>query len=65
MQVIATIRKGHTIKTNGQEFLVLGSNSIRGNYYYIVSRKIDGAKLSISRNAVMSGQANNQITVTA
>lgn len=65
MQIISTIRKGHTMTIAGCEFRVMGSNKMRGEYYYILARKMDGAKSSITRKMALELQPPGTVTVTA
>ena len=62
--LIATIRKGYKIKTADSVFEVVGSNKLRGCYYYLV-RDQAGQVRSINRDAVMAGQKSGDIAVTA
>jgi hypothetical protein len=61
-QMIATLRNGYRIKTEGKEYTVVGSRKLRGSYFYMV-RDANGATGSIRREAVLSGQADGSVKV--
>ncbi len=64
MQIVSTIRPGHTIRTEDNAYLVLGSMQMRGRYSY-TARDQSGRKVSLSREDVLQAQREGSATVTA
>lgn len=64
MQIVATIRPGHIIKTEDNKFLVQGAMKMRGRYLYLCLDKA-GRKVSLSREDVMEAQREGHTTVVA
>jgi hypothetical protein len=60
--MIATIRNGYRIKTEGKEYTVVGSRKLRGAYFYMV-RDANGSIGSMRREDVLSGQSNGTVKV--
>lgn len=64
MQIVATIRPGHVIKTDENRFMVEGSMKIRGRYFYIVKDQA-GRKVSLGREDVLQAQREGSAQILA
>lgn len=64
MQIIATVRKGHKVNIDNKAWSVIGSQSFRSGYFYIL-RDVNGSKGSITRENLIQGQQDGTVTVTA
>lgn len=54
--IIATIRKGYKFSLEGAEYEVIGSQSFRGKYNYIVLNLNKGVKQNLSRDNMLQWQ---------
>ena len=54
--IIATIRKGYKFLLEDAEYEVIGSQSFRGKYNYIVLNLNKGVKQSLSRDNMLQWQ---------
>lgn len=64
MQVVTTIRPGHIIRTDADDFTVRGNMSVRGRYLYVCTNKA-GRKVSLSREDVLDAQREGSAKVVA
>jgi len=64
MQIVSTIRAGHTIRTEDNTYLVIGTMQMRGRYSY-TARDKSGRKVSLNREDVLQAQREGAATVTA
>lgn len=64
MQIVATIRPGHIIRTNDDEYTVRGNMSVRGRYLYVCTNKA-GRKVSLGRDDVLQAQRDGDASVVA
>lgn len=64
MQIVATIRPGHIIKTEDNEFTVCGSIKLRGRYAYVCRDKA-GRKVSLSREDVLQAQREGHTSIVS
>lgn len=60
-QVIARISKGHRFTLECVEYEVIGSQQIRGEYYYIVRNQNTGQKQSIKRENMLDWQKDGSL----
>lgn len=63
--LVTTIRKGYKVVTGNTGYVVIGSRSLRGTYYYILARAFDGKKFSMERKFLIEAQKNGDAKVTA
>jgi hypothetical protein len=61
--VIAKLYAGWKIRIDGAEYLVLGSQSLRGNYFYIIEAVSDKTKKRLSRKDFLALQTQNVLEV--
>lgn len=64
MQIVSTIRAGHTIRTENNAYLVIGTMQMRGRYSY-TARDKSGRKVSLNREDILQAQREGAATVTA
>lgn len=64
MQIVSTIRVGHTIITEDNAYLVIGSMQMRGRYSY-TARDKSGRKVSLGREDVLQGQRDGLVKIAA
>lgn len=63
MQIVATIRNGHRIITEGKTYEVYGSLKLRGRHLYQVVDIATGKKLSLARDDVLQAQREGSAKV--
>ena len=64
MQIVSTIRPGHTIRTQDGDFVVLGAQKLRSTYRYVVKDSA-GKRTAFSREDVLQAQRDGLAQVIA
>ena len=64
-QIVATIRKGHVIRTQQNDWLVVGTSNIRGTYRYSVMDRKNSKRASLVREDVLQAQRDGIASVVS